>query len=362
MPVTSKRYGLVIGLLLAIITQVSSQSIYERYNIYRNPVRVILNQISITATTGYSATNYNHQLNGVYFFQDQQNQYIFSNEVENLGSTFIGFSDWLNNPQAGFETSLENPFDVPFDYLPNPVNNPLLGNEQFLVNTDTVDFGFEGVSSGIPITLSLHYEYQKFRLGFGFTYEKQYAKELMPTAFFNEVRAYQPNYKSTSYTRLYGLLGYKFYQFWSYDFVAELQLGKINQGKEFNQSALANRFYTNLGVSIENNWSEYFRVIIKPSIDFTSYTINLPDGSNVLHKNPTFFLQVGVSINIPDIRRSPMKSDHVQLKHIYTDPRTGRIEEVRGQPIWKKQNPKVGQNHRKLWRYKWKNRKKLSPY
>jgi hypothetical protein len=361
LPVILKRYGLLISLILAFVTQLSGQSIYQRYGIYRNPVRVFLNQFSITATTGYSSTNYKHQFGGVYFFQDAQNQYIFSNDIEDLGSTFTGYSNWLNDPQIGFDTSLENPFDLPFDYLENPVNNPLLMNQQFLVNTDTVDFGFEGASGGVPITLSLHYEYQKFRLGFGFTYEKQFAKELLPTAFIEQVRSYQPNYKSTSYTRLFGMAGYKFYQFWSYDFVAELQIGKINAGKEFNKSMIQRSLYTNLGISIENNLSEYFRVIIKPSIDFTSYTINLPDGASVLHKNPTLFLQVGVSINFPDIRRSPMKSDHVQLKHIYTDPKTGRIEEVRGQPIWKKQNPKVGENHRKLWRYKWKNRKKLNP-
>ncbi len=339
----------------------SSQSIYERYNIHRNPIRVFLNHFSITATTGYTSTSYKHELSGVYFYQNAQNQYIFSNEIENLGSSFVGYSDWLNDPQIGFETSLEDPFDLPFDYISNPVNNPELGSQQFLLNTDTVDFGFEGVSNGIPISLALHYEYRKFRIGLGFTYEKQYSKELQPTSFVEQVRAYQPNYKSTSYTRFFGMLGYNFYQFWSYDFVAEFQIGKLNAGKEFNRSAIQRNLYTNIGISIENNWSEYFRVIIKPGIDLTNYTVNLPDGASVKHTNPTFFLQVGVSINIPDIRRSPMKSDHVQLKHLYTDPKTGRVEEVRGQPIWKKQNPKIGQNHRKLWRYKWKNRKKLNP-
>lgn len=321
-----------------------------------------MNQISITATTGYTSTNYKHQFGGVYFFQDAQGQYVFSNEVENLGSTFVGYTDWLNDPQIGFVTSLENPFDLPFNYLNNPVNNPSLSNEQFLVDTDTVNFGFEGVSKGIPLNISLHYEFKKFRIGGGFTYEKQFSKELKPTSFVDQVRAYQPNYKSTSYTRYFGMVGYKFYQFWSYDFVAELQIGKINAGKQFNGSVIQRNLYTHFGISIENNWSEYFRIIVKPGVDLTNYSISLPDGASVSHKNPTFFLQVGVSINIPDIRRSPMKSDHVQLKHLYTDPKTGRLEEVRGQPIWKKQNPKIGQNHRKLWRYKWKNRKKLNPY
>lgn len=355
-----KRYSLLC--LLGLITfQSASQDIYEKYDIYRNPARVILNKISITATTGIAITNYSHQLSGVYFYQDAQNQFIFSNDIENLGSTFSGYTDWLNDPQLGFETSLENPFDLPFDYLPNPVYNPALGGQTFLVDTDTTDFGFKGGSRGIPITLSLHYEFEKFRVGLGYSYEIHYLRSLKPTAFSDQVRSYQPNVSRTRYSRLFGMVGYKFYQFWSYDFVAELQFGRITAGKQFNNGLINRGIYTNFGVSIENNWSEYFRIIIRPSIDFKSYTVNVPDGVTVNHKYPTFFIQAGISINIPDIPRSPMKSDHVQLKHVYTNPVTGQRMEVRGQPIWKRQNPKVGENHRKLWRYKRKNKRKLNP-
>lgn len=343
----TKRYYLII--LLAIVsTQAFGQDIYEKYNIYRNPIKVILNKFSITATTGIAMTTYSHQLRGVYFYQDATSQFIFSNNIENLGSTFSGYTDWLNNPQLGFETSLENPFDVPFEYLPNPVNNPALGNQTFLVNTDTTDFGFRGGSRGVPINLSVHYNYDKYRFGIGYSYEIHFLRELSPTAFAGQVRNYQPNVSKTRYSRLYATVGYRFYQFWSYDFVAELQVGRISAGKQFNSGAISRGLYTNLGVSIENNWSEYFRIIIRPSFEFKSYTVNIPDGSSVRHKYPTFFIQAGISINIPDIRRSPMKSDHVQLKHVYTDPKTGRREEVRGQPIWKRQNPKIGENHRTL--------------
>ncbi len=324
------------------------QSVYQKYDIYRNPVKVFLNKFSITATTGIAVTSYSHQLQGVYFYQDAANQFIFSNDIENLGSSFSGYTDWLNDPQLGFETSVENPFDIPFDYLANPVFNPSIGNQVFLVDTDTANVGFKGASRGIPINLSLHYNYQKFRLGIGYSYEIHFLRELKPTSFTSTIRNYQPNVKKTRYSRLYAMAGYKFHTFWSYDFVAELQVGRITAGKQFNRSSISRGVYANLGISIENNWSEYFRVIVRPSVDFKSYTINIPDGSTVRHRYPTFFIQAGISINIPDIPRSPMKSDHVQLKHVYTDPATGRRMEVRGQPIWKRQNPKIGENHRTL--------------
>ncbi len=362
MSVRLRRYCLIVIAVVGLAGHSHSQDIYQKYNIYRNPAMVFLNKFSITLTTGYSNTNYSHDFSGVYFFQDAASQFVFSNEIENLGSTFQGFTDWLNNPQIGFETPLENPFDVPFDYLQNPVNNPLLSNRQFLVNTDTTAFGFEGAATGIPIQLNIHYNIQEFRVGAGYAIEKQFVRELQPTAFADIVRPYQPNFKSTTYKRLYGVVGYRFYQFWSYDFVAELMVGKISAGKQFNKAAINRGLFTNIGVSIENNWSEYFRVIVRPSFEFKNYTVNLPDGSSINHKHPSFMIQFGLSINIPDIPRSPMASDHVQLKHVYTDPVTGRLMEVRGQPIWKRQNPKVGENHRRLWRYKWRNRKKLNPY
>lgn len=360
MPVTL-RYRISTLLCVIVFFNASSQDIYQRYDIYRNPARVFLNQFSLTVTTGYGATIYSQDLNGVYFYQDATSQFILSN-AENLGTTFSGFSNWLNNPELGFATSLDNPFEIPFDYLGNPVNNPTLRDPTFLIDTDSVDFGFRGTSHGIPINLMLHYNYQKFRIGIGYTYEKQFVRDLKPTAFVDQVRPYEPNFNSTRYTRLYGMLGYQFYSWWTYDFVAELNVGKINAGPQFNRGAITRGLYTNFGVSIENNWSEYFRVIIRPSIDFKSYTTNLPDGASVQTRQPSFFIQFGISISYPDIPRSPMKSDHVQLKHVYTDPVTGRRMEVRGQPIWKRQNPKVGENHRKLWRYKAKNKKKLSPY
>jgi len=179
----------VASLVGTLSLSAQNSDIYSTYDIYRNPVRVIMNMFSITATTGYGATFYSHDLEGVFFFQDANNQYIFNNGLENLTSTFTGYSDWLNDPQVGIQSSIDNPFDIPFDYLPNPVFNPALGDQTFLVNTDTTDFGFEGTYHGVPINLMLHFNYLKFRVGVGYSYERQFARNLTPTNFSNEVRA-----------------------------------------------------------------------------------------------------------------------------------------------------------------------------
>lgn len=347
----SSRYLISIFGILFMLKVSAQDNIYQQYDIYRNPIRVFLNLFSLTATTGYGATNYKHDLSGVFFLQDENGQYIFSNNENPLNTTFTGYANWLNSPEIGVVSTLENPFVVPFEGISNPVFNPALVDSTFLTNTDTTSLGFEGVNHSIPIHVSLHFNLKKFRIGGGFSYEKQFSRSLEPTNYSSEVRAYEPNYNSTRFTRWYGLAGYNFYSWWWNDFVAELNVGKINSGPQFNSAAITRGLYYNIGISIENNWSEYFRVIVKPSFDIKSYDIALPDGSSIQHKQNTFFLQVGVSLNFPDIRRSPMKNDHTQLKHVYTDPKTGRREEVRGQNIFNRQNPKIGENQRTLKRH-----------
>ncbi len=272
------------------------------------------------------------------------------------------FRDWLNAPRLVDSVDVRDMFDVPYQRLDDPVNNPMLQQGFRAYNADSLGIGFEGRGWGIPLNISIRYNYENFRFGGGFSMELHSVGALSSTNTSLGIRDYQPNFKNSFFTRYYGQLGYQFYDYWDYSFAGELEIGKNNLGGKFNKGAIDQSVYYNLGISIEKNLSEYFRVILKPSYDIRSYAINIPGGPGIKHQYNTFNVHFGVSITIPEIPRSPIKSDHVQLKHVITDPETGRYMEVRGQPIWKKQNPKVGQNHRKLWRYKNKNKKKLNPY
>ncbi|MEQ8472427.1 MAG: hypothetical protein RIC35_14635 [Marinoscillum sp.] len=360
-----RKIVIAIFFLCAVYVQCHAQKddIYAKYNIYRNPARVFLNKFSFTLTSGYGLTNYRHELEGFYFFQDNLNQIILSNQNE-LPVLFTGYDGWMSQPFLSEEVVLDDLFDVPYDYLANPVNNPALVNRQFLLDTDTAALGFSSFSPTVPIMASVHYDFNKFRVGAGFQYERHFIKPLKPTLYEEVIRPYQPKFDKTSYTKIFGVFGYEFYEWWDYTFVAELRLGYAKAGKEINQNAIGigQNFFSNIGVSIEYNFSEYLRAVVRPAYDIKSYVVNLPDASSIRHNNSAFMIQVGLSINIPEIPRSPMKSDHVQLKHVLMDPSTGKLMEVRGQPIWKKQNPKVGENHRRLWRYKLKNRRKIDPY
>lgn len=340
-----------------------SQDIYSRYNIYRNPLRVFLNHFSWTVSSGYGVTNYAHDLDGFELYQDATGQYIRVKQDE-PGTVFQGYAGWFNDPYPGDPKNLDNIYEIPYEPLPDPVNNPALNGALPPFNGDSITFS--SLSATIPVLASVHFDLNKFRFGLGFQFERHFINQLNSSYKPQLIRPYDPGFKKTSYTKYFGMIGYRFYEWWDYAFVLEVQMGRSTPGKEINTSALGigQNFFTNVGINVEHNLSEYLRVVIRPSYDLKSYVINLPEvnSGSIRHSNRAFLVQVGISINIPEIPRSPMKSDHVQLKHVITDPVTGRLMEVRGQPLWKKQNPKVGENHRRLWRYKWKNRRKLDPY
>ncbi len=333
-----KRSVFTILCCLIVVTAAFSQSqdIYEKYNIRRNPARVFLNKFSFSLSLGYGMTEYKSDISEFGFYQDSSSQIILRRDLE-VGADTIGFSTWLTNPQQD---------TIAF-------NNTIFG--------DTIGLAFQKRSGSIPISISAHYNFSKLRIGAGFTFEQQFLKPLEPNAFKDSIRSFDLGFKSVSVTRLWGMAGYQFYEWWDYTFVGEVRLGITNYGKKFDSPFLTNSLFYNIGINIEKNFSEYFRVVIRPSYDIKSFKIGLPDGDPLRLTNNAFFVQFGISINIPEIPRSPMKSDHIQLKHVLSD-EEGRLYEYRGQPLWKVQNPKVGQNHRRLWRYKLKNRRKLDPY
>ncbi len=350
-------------MILLTLFSAISQCYGQDDGIYRSPVRKVLNSFSINLSTGYAITRYYHQPSGYHLVQTPAFLALIPDTQEpptNL--SFTGTRNWFNNPML-IDTLMSNRlFEVPFSRLPNPVDNPLLQNQTRIVNVDTADLNYVGYGHGIPVQLTLHYNIDAFRIGGGVIYEKHWLKQLKPSVYEDILRPYIPDFKTINNWRYIGYVGYKFLDYWRYSFVGELQMGVVNSGPAFSSPAIQKGIMTNFGVSIEDNWSEYFRITVRPSIDIKNYIVNMPDGPPIKNRYNTFQLQIGFSFNYPEIPRSPMKADHVQLKHVITDPKTGRRMEVRGQPFWKRQNPKIGENHRKLWRQKLKNKKKFNPY
>ena len=111
--------------------------------------------------------------------------------------------------------------------------------------------------------------------------------------------------------------------------------------KAYDKTSLQNGLYFNVGFPFEYELSEYFWVVARPSFDFKSYTMNAAASTNesagFQHSQPAFYLNFGIRMKFPEVRRCPVKSCRTQLKHVHG----GR--EFRGQPFYLEQNPKIGE-------------------
>ncbi|NJM94278.1 MAG: hypothetical protein HC842_06105, partial [Cytophagales bacterium] len=97
---------------------------------------------------------------------------------------------------------------------------------------------------------------------------------------------------------------------------------------------------------------------LRPSFEFKSFEVATPTVGTLAYRANSFELSIGVVYNLPELPRSPIKSDRIQMKHVITSPKSGAKMEVRGQPFYKKQNPNYGELNPYLHRQRWGNRNK----
>ena len=124
--------------------------------------------------------------------------------------------------------------------------------------------------------------------------------------------------------------------------IADLQFGKINRGKNFNKNLISSGIYFNIGYTVEKSYSEYFKVFVRPSIEWKSYSIEIPETSlKVNHRQPALYVQFGATIKIPSPGRCPVYRCKVQINHVHD----GLEYRSKVHPIWKWQDPDYGQNY-----------------
>ena len=155
------------------------------------------------------------------------------------------------------------------------------------------------------------------------------------------------------------MVGGTIYQFYDFSISADAQFGIMKYGKNFNPTVIQKGIFFNLGFNFEWNFSEYFQGFVRPSYEIKNYTITIPEtGIEIDHKLPAFFLNFGVRLRLPELKKCIIKLCKTQINHVHW----GREFRSREHPLYKKQNPNYGENHRKLLRYKGKNKRKRNPF
>jgi len=300
----------------------------------KNNFRELLSKLHFSFSTGYGRTVYQHQFEG--FGIIQQNGF---QPVTFISGTGPGtqYANWFN------DISLQNPTLTP----------------DFIVNADTAKIGFRSSGLNVPIKFSVHLEFDRFRLGGGLSYEYMGIGEFEPISYRNEIANFDPGISGAMARRFFLLAGANIISYYEYNLAADLNIGSINMGRNFNNGLIDRGAYFNLGIQLEREFSEYFKVFIRPSVEWKTYTIGIPETSSAIRHNlPAAFVNVGATLRIAELARCRINNCHAQVDHRHDN----LVVRSRMHPFYKKQNPHYGENYPRLIRYKWRNKNKLNPY
>jgi hypothetical protein len=229
----------------------------------------------------------------------------------------------------------------------------------FLVNPDTTKLGFTSKTFSIPLKASVHIEFNRYRIGGGYSFDYTRIGVFQPTNYPSDIASYSLEKSNIFVKHYFGMIGAMVYRYEEYALVVDANIGGYSLGKSFAKAKMKKSIYFNLGVTAEREFSEYFRVFVRPSYEIRSYKLTIPETNGTLqHRMDGFYINAGITYRIPELRRCFLKTCHAQINHAHGN----REYRSRRHPIYKKQNPHYGENYPVIIKYKGKNKNKLNPY
>jgi len=298
-------------------------------------IRGLLGKLHFGLSTGYGATTFKHKLDGLGIYQPVAGNPI----VFDPGQPTLGLTNWFNQIVTDTLTMI-------------PTN--------FAVNSDTADIGFKSKSFNIPLRATIHFEFMnRYRIGGGYSFEFTKVGDFKPLSFGDDINSFSPDVSSFFLKKYFLLLGALVYRYNQYVLTVDANIGGYSLGKKFDKSQIKKGVFVNLGATVEREMSEYFRLFVRPSYDLKSYDLNIPEtGQSIKHKFNAFYVNIGATYRIPELRRCFQKQCRAQINHAHGN----KEYRSRAHPFYKKQNPHHGENYPELIKYKGKNKRKLNSY
>ncbi|GHN03124.1 hypothetical protein WSM22_46130 [Cytophagales bacterium WSM2-2] len=298
-----------------------------------NVIRTALRNVRFGLYTGLGRTYFSNHLDGygVYQAPGQAPELFTSTSTPSLR-----YTNWIND--AGTNTT------TPGSYV--------------VANPGTSGLGFKGHALNLPLGGTVHYEFDRYRVGGGYSYELMSIGTLHSQILSDKISDMTPA-SSTGFVRKYWVMaGASFYRWNEYLFSGDLQVGSYKLKGNYNTGQVVPSVFFNLGVTIEQSLSEYFRVYARPYYEIKSYDLT-PPGATPIHFNVNaLYVNVGFTYSIPELPRCFLNDCHVQINHAHGN----KEYRSRRHPIYKKQNPGYGENDPTLIKYKGRNKNKLNPY
>ena len=295
--------------------------------------RALLSKVHIGLSTGYGQTYFSHELEGYGILQKPDSV----PKIFNPSQVTAGYSNWFNRA--------------------TPSTNSVTPGT-FLVNSDTATIGFKSKAFSIPLKATLHVEFDRYRIGGGYSIEYMHIGNFKPISYTDQISSFAPEESTLFLKKYFFMLGGMVYRYYEYALVIDANIGGYNLGKHFDKSMIKKGVYLNFGATVERELSEYFRLFVRPSFELKSYKLNIPESGSITHQFNAFYVNVGLTYRFPELRRCPFKQCRTQINHAHGN----REYRSRAHPFYKKQNPHYGENYPVLIKYKGKNKKKLNPY
>lgn len=298
----------------------------------KSSLRALLSKLHFGLSTGYGRPTLRHNLDGFGIIQQPDSvPMIFTSTGTNR------YSNWVN----GVRTSTG----------PTQAGSVVIG--------DTAELGFRAKAFSIPVKATVHVEFDRYRIGGGYSMEFTHIGNFNPLTYGDRINSFKPAANNFFLKKYFVMVGGMVYRYYEYALVIDANIGGYKLGKQFDNSVISRGIYFNLGATAEREMSEYFRLFVRPSYEFKNYKLSLPEGSSAIqHRFNAWYVNVGVTYRIPELRRCFLKDCHAQINHAHGN----KEYRSRRHPVWKKQNPHYGENYPTLIKYKGKNKKKLSPY
>jgi len=297
--------------------------------------RKLLSRLTFGFSTGYGSTVFRHQLDGFALYQPSAGGPVLFNP--NVPAT--GYTNWFNR----ITTTV-----------------PSINPTDFQVNSDTAEIGFRSKSLTIPLKATVHVEFSgRYRIGGGYSYDFVKLGDFKPLLYKSDLQNFDPGFSNFFLKKYFILFGASVYRYDNYLLTIDANVGGYSLGKNFDKSVLTKGIFFNLGPVVEREMSEYFRLFIRPSYEFKNYSLSFSEaGQSIKHRFNAFYLNIGATYRIPELRRCFLKECRIQINHAHGN----REYRSRVHPVWKKQNPHYGENYPNLIKYKGKNKRKLNPY
>ncbi|MFY7920107.1 MAG: hypothetical protein ACOVOF_12360 [Chryseotalea sp.] len=292
--------------------------------------RKYLTKITWGLSTGYGRSYFNHTLDGFTVIKNPDRGPF----IQSASGT--QFTNWFNQTESA---------TIPI--APTAIQ----------VNANTEEVNFKGTGGSIPLKLTAHYEWKRYRIGAGYSYEYMWVGDFKSKEY-GQLGTFSPNAKGGFMRKYFLVVGAALYRYQDYLLVADAQIGNFKPSRTFNMGQISRGLYYNIGFTIERDLSEYFKVFLRPSFELKSFTLQVPEAGGIKHRFNALYLNVGATYRIPDLRRCVVKGCKAQMNHAHGN----KEYRSRVHPIYLRQNPNYGENHPVILKYKGKNKRKINPY